>query len=224
MTQRLTNLSPEELEDFFLLLPRTYGDYRDPRRGPFKLAYIYANTPDNEDSMFLRAIELAKAGAIQSLGTSEGDLGHGYEGFDYSVGRLRMLGWRNQVPLIKLDVGGNVNTGSEAAKLAEDGRSFAGGGMKGGDLAVIAPALHLPRAFMTTVTALHHAGVVLRVYPIAGVPLPWLQEAAHSQGAKNTRAGWLTGELQRLEKYRAPEFGSMLSAKKVLEYLNWRDG
>ncbi len=219
---RATSLPAEDLEDFFRLLPRIYGDYRDPRRGPYKLAYMYANTPDNEDSMFLRAIKLANAGEIESLGTSEGDLGHGYEGFDYSVGRLRMLGWKSQVPLVKLDVGGNVNTGSEAAKLAAYMKAYAGRGST--DLAVIAPAFHLPRAFMTTVTALHNAGVVLRVYPIAGVPLPWLQEAAHSQGAKNTRAGWLTGELQRLEKYRAPEFGNMLSAKEVLDYLDWRDG
>src|SRR3989344_7755695 len=126
--QRITGLSAEELEAFFLILPRIYSDYRDPRRGPFKLAYIYANTPDNEDSMFLRAIELAKAGAIQSLGTSEGDLGHGYEGFDYSVERLKVFGWKGQIPLVKLNVGGNVNTGSEATQLAQHGRSFAGGG------------------------------------------------------------------------------------------------
>ncbi len=223
---RASNLSAEEMEDFFRLLPRIYSDYRDPRRGPFKLAYMYANTSDNQDSMFLRAIELAKAGAIESLGTSDGDLGHGYEGFDFSVGRMRMLGWRDHVPLIKLDVGGNVNTGSEAAKLAEYVRSFAGGGMNGGDLAVIAPAFHLPRAFMTTVTALHNVGLAaVRVYPICGVSLPWLQEAVHSQGTlKKKRTNLLDSELQRLEKYRAPEFGSMLSAKEVLDYLNWRDG
>src|SRR3989344_8423255 len=222
---RATSLNVEELEVFFHLLPRIYSDYRDPRRGPLKLAYMYANTPDNQDSMFLRAIELANAGAIESLGTSEGDLGHGYEGFDHSVERLKVFGWKGQIPLVKLNVGGNVNTGSEATKLAEYARSFAGGGSNGGALAVIAPAFHLPRAFVTTVTALHNVGLAaVRVYPICGVSLPWLQEAVHSQGAKNTRAGWLTGELQRLEKYRAPEFGSMLSAKEVLDYLNWRDG
>ena len=223
---RATNLSAEEMEDFFRLLPRIYSDYRDPRRGPFKLAYMYANTPDNQDSMFLRAIELANAGAIESLGTSEGDLGHGYEGFDHSVERLKVFGWKGQIPLVKLNVGGNVNTGSEATKLAEYARSFAGGGSNGGDLAVIAPAFHLPRAFVTTVTALHNVGLAaVRVYPICGVSLPWLQEAVHSQGTlKKKRADLLNSELQLLEKYRAPEFGCMLSAKEVLQYLNWRDG
>ena len=222
---RVTALPAADLEGFFQLLPRIYADYHDPRRGPFKMAYMYANTPDNEDSMFLRAIELANAGAIESLGTSEGDLGYGYEGFDHSVARLKALGWKDKVPLVKLDVGGNVNTGSEAQKLAEYLLNYDSGLWMKTDLAIIAPPFHLPRAFMTTVTALHRADLKMRVYPICGVPLPWNEEAVHSQGTlKKKRADLLDSELQRLEKYRAAEFGSMLPPSEVLKYLDWRDG
>lgn len=223
--QRVTNLSAEDLEAFFMLLPRIYGDYRDPRRGPFKLAYLYANTLSNEDSMFIRAVELANAGATESLGTSEGDLGFGYEGFDHSVQRLKAFGLKDEIPVQKFNVGGNVNTSSEAKLLAEYAKSIAGGGRGGGDIAVIAPQFHVIRAFMTTVTALKRNGdIPVRVYAVPGVPLPWLEEAVHSQGTvKLKRSELLVSELQRLEKYRAPEFGGMLSAQEVINYLDWRD-
>lgn len=221
----ITGLSAADLEDFFRLLPRIYADHRDPKRGPFRMAYLYANTLSNEDSMFLRAIELAEAGMIELLGISEGELGHGYEGFDHSVERLRQLGWDGTIPIVKIDVGGNVNTGAEARKLAQytKNASFVRS-WKGDGLAVIAPAFHLPRVFMTTVSALHHAELKLRVYPVAGMSLPWMEEAVHSQGTlKATRAKLLDGELQRLEKYRAPEYGGMLPPSEVLKYLDWRD-
>ena len=81
------------------------------------------------------------------------------------------------------------------------------------------------RAFMTTVTALKRNGdIPVRVYAVPSAPLPWLEEAVHSQGTvKAPRAGLLVSELQRLEKYRAPEFGGLLSAQEVIDYLNWRD-
>lgn len=219
MSRRVTSLPAEELEAFFFLLPRIFCDYRDPRRGPFKMAFIYSNTPDNEDSSFLRAIELANAGATESVGTSEGERGRGYEGFDHSVKRLRALGLQH-VSVLKFDSGGNVNTGSEAHKLAEYARTIAGG-----DIAVIAPPFHIVRVFMTTVTALKRNDVTARVYAVPGTPLPWLQKATHSQGTLvRLRSELLNDELERLEKYRATEFGSMLSAKEVIEYLDWRDG
>jgi hypothetical protein len=218
--QRITNLSVEEMETFFLLLPRIFCDYRDPSRGPYKIAFIYSNTPDNEDSSFLKAIELVNAGTVESLGTSEGERGRGYEGFDHSVERLKILGLKNNMPIVKFNVEGYANTGSEAQKLAEYARTIADG-----DIAIIAPPFHMVRVFMTTVTALKRNDVSIRAYAVPGIPLPWLQEATHSQGIiKNIRSELLVGELHSLEKYRAAEFGSMLSAKDVIEYLNWRDG
>lgn len=217
--QRITDVSAEELEAFFLLQPRIFSDYRDPKRGPFKMAYIYTNTPDNEDSSFLKAIELVNVGTVESLGTGEGNRGRGYEGYDHSIKRLRTLGLKNEMPVMKFGIGEHLHTGSEAQMLAEYARSI------DGDIAIIAPPFHLVRAFMTTITAFKRNGVSARAYAVPGVPLPWLQEATHSQGlVKNIRAELLIGELQRLEKYRTPEFGGMLSAQEVIDYLNWRDG
>lgn len=222
--QRITNLSAEEMEAFFLLLPRIFCDYRDMRRGPYKMAFVYSNTPDNESSSFFKVIEMVNAGEVESLGMSEGDRGHGYEGFDYSVERLKVLGLKNVVPIVKFDENGIVTTGTEAQKLSEYALSIAGSGHDG-DIAIIAPPFHIVRVFMTTVTALKRNNVSARVYAVPGVPLPWNEQVHHSQGiVRDTRARLLIGELERLEKYRAPEFGSMLLAKEVIEYLNWRDG
>jgi hypothetical protein len=218
--QRITTLSAEEMEDFFLLLPRIFSDYKDPARGPYKMAFIYSNTPDNEGSSFLRAIELVHTGQAETIGITEGERGRGYEGFDHSVTRLRELGLKEETPLIKFDISGNINTGSEAQKLAEYARS-----VTGGDIAIIAPPFHIVRVCMTTVTALKRNNVSVRIYPVPGAPLSWREEATHSQGLlRKKRAELLGDELQRLEKYRAAEFGSMLSAKEVIEYLDWRDG
>ncbi|MFZ2555381.1 MAG: hypothetical protein WAZ27_02740 [Minisyncoccia bacterium] len=221
MTQRITDLPPDELERFCMLSPRIFGDYRNPTRGPFRMAFIYANTIDNEGCNFLRAIELENAGAINSLGVSEGSLGFGYEGFAHSLERLRYLGWRDTVPIVKIDVGGQVNTGTEAQKLVEYiDQHFA----VGDDLAVIAPHFHIERAFTTTVTALKRNNVSVRAYAVPGAPLNWTQVAKHSLGiVEGKRADLLKGELQRREKYRALECGSMATAQDVIDYLDWRD-
>ena len=215
-TARLTNLSADDLEDFFLLLPRIYADYRDPRRGPLEMLYVYSETLDNEDSTFLRAVEMADAGLIKRLGIAEASRGYGYEGFDHSVGRLRAFGWEDRVPIVKFDQKEGINTLSEARALADWGRSHSG------DIGIVAPAFHLARAFMTTVSAIREDPV--RVYAYPGVAIPWSERVVHSQGKlSNTRAGLLGDELQRLEKYRAAECGNLMSARQVLDYLNWRD-
>ena len=229
--KRITNLPAEELELLDLLRSRLDSDYRDPRRGPFKLAYIYANTPDNEASMFIKAADLANAGGTVALGISEGARGLGYEGFDHSIARLKAFGLKDGFPVTKflVDADGNgirnVNTGSEAQKLAEWERSIAGGGRGGGDIAIIMPPFHVRRAFRTTITALKRNGdIPVRVYAVPGVPLSWVQEIKYGQKLeKKPRYKSLEDELQREEKYTAPEFGGLLSAQEVINYLDWRD-
>lgn len=222
---RHTSLDAEELERFFELSARVFCDYRDPRRGRFKLLYVYSETLDNEESCFLRAVELAQASMMESLGIAEGDRSHGYEGFGHSVERLKAFGWKGNIPIVKFDIDGNVNTLSEAEHLADFGLAHKG------DIGIVVPPFHLVRAFVTTVTALMHSrnkmnrtDDLTRVYAVPGVALSWMQQAVHSQGVlKNTRVGLLGSELERLEKYRVSKFGGMLSAKEVIDYLNWRD-
>lgn len=218
MPHRTTRLPAWELELLFTIMPRIYADYRDPRRGPLALTYLYSETTDNEDSNFLKAVELQRGGYLRSLGMCRGSTENGYAGFEHSVERLKAFSFKETTEILPIDVAGNVNTGTEAAALADACR------MLKGDLGIIAPPFHLMRAFMTTVTAIQRIKLPLRVYAIPGATAPWSEYVRHSQGTlENTRAGLITDELARLERYRAQEYGSMISAQEAISYLNWRD-
>jgi hypothetical protein len=228
MPERITNLPPEELEAAFLLLPRVLCDWRHPHEGFYTLAYLYANTPDAEDSMFERAVELAHAGMINILATSEGALGFGYAGFEHSLARLTDMGLPSETAvegfLVDENPQGvrNVNTGSESKKLAEHVKDYG----PNDHVAVLAPPHHITRAFVTTITALRNVGAdrKVRVFAVPGIPLPWGKTIAHSQGKTDILANWLVAELKRLEHYRGDEFGNMITFAEAIEYLNWRDG
>ena len=216
MEKRLTGLSAEELENFFLLQSQLFCDYRDPRRGPLEMLYLYGETEDNDPSTILRAIEFANAGGMNSIGIAEGELGHGYAGFDGTVSRLKAFGWKSKMPIVKLDSGGIASTLTEARALVAYARGTRG------DIGIVASPFHLVRSFMTVATAIGDDPI--RVYAFPGVPLRWNEDVVHSQGIhRNARAGLLSDELKRMEKYRASEYGSMLSAEKALKYLDWRD-
>jgi hypothetical protein len=210
--------STRDLEDYFELSARIFSDYRDPRRGPFSLVYLYSETSDNADSCFLRAIELVRGEGVKAVGTAEGALGHGYDGFEASCKRLRALGWSDESPIQKILVDGVVNTLSEAQALVNRMKSVEG------DVGIVAPPFHIVRAFVTTITALKESGQERRIYALPGTPLEWGERVRHSQGELiGTRSELLQSELSRLQKYRTPEFGNLLSPREVLEYLNWRD-
>lgn len=217
----LTGLSAEELQDFFLLAPRVFADYRDPKRGKFSLVYSFSETTDNEDSNFIKVMELFRAGATDAIGICKGSTECGYAGYEHSVGRLMHYGLdeiRDMAFIASVRVLGNVNTGSEAEALMR--QTF----FLRGDVGIVAPPFHLMRAFMTTVSAMYRLDKKFRVYPIVGAPLPWFDKVRHSQGTLvNTRAGLLGNELERLEKYRAPNWGKMITPAQALEYLDWRD-
>lgn len=218
--QRITTLEASELEKLFMLASRIHADHPCASGGAYAFAFIYANTTDSEVSSFKRAIEMESAGTIRALGVSEGSLGFGYAGYDHSVAELRKLGWRDRVPIVKLDVGGQVNTGSEAQRLAEHVRPF----VEGEDIYIIAPPFHIVRAFFTTVTALMHNNLKVRAYAAQGTTLPWHERARHSLGVvEDTRVGLLKGELARLERYRPPNWGMMINADEMEAYLDWRD-
>ncbi len=216
---RLTGLSASELEDFFLLMPRVFSDYRDPIRGKFGIVYAFGETTDNEDSTFRKVVELVRDRATRQIGICKGPIANGYAGFEHSVERL--CGWgfdMRSVPIVPIRVEGNVNTRSEAEAL--DGYCA----NLSGDIAIVAPAFHLLRAFTTVVSVMEQQGRMRHVYAIAGEPLSWMRFVRHSQGTlQNTRAGLVANELVRMEKYRAPEYGEMFNAKEVLAYLAWRD-
>ena len=212
----VTTLNAHELRDFFLLTPRIMSDYR-PRVSPSAMLYVYSNTPDNDASSLAFAARHYCAGFTRTIGVCEGETAHGYAGFGSSCQQLVARG----VPTRSIEpvkVEGNVNTYSEASVLAKRCREL------GGDLEVVAAPFHIVRAFMTTVTALRNEGVRHRVYARVGEPLSWRKEATHSQGTlRATRAALLAEELLRLERYRAPQFGGMMTPAEVIAYLDSRE-
>ncbi len=223
MKLTLTNLPATDLEAMVLLTQRVFADYRSPRQGKFGLVYNYSETTDNEDSGLLKVVELARAGAALQFGICEGSTENGYAGYKHSVDRLAEWGFyggrRPDVSITPIKVRGNVNTGTEAEALVRYA-SVA----NIGDVGIVAPPFHLLRAFMTTVSAMLRLDKTLRIYAIMGDELSWTQEVRHSQGTLvRTREELLGTELERLEKYRTKECGSMISAQKGLEYLRWRD-
>jgi hypothetical protein len=216
----LRGFTREELTNFFYLLPRIFCDYRPPERGALEMLYLYSLTPDNADGLFIKAIEMEKVGKTKLIGIAEGDLGHGYAGFDASLKRFLELRGSHPYFVEKFDVGGNVNTASEANKLAQYAAAH------DGDIGIVGVPFHIVRAFMTTVTALRNAGLdrKLRVYSYVGAPSDWQEEVVHSQGIlKRTRKGLLESELERLDRYRLEKYKSLASAQEVLDYLDWRD-
>lgn len=217
-----TNLSADDLEAMVFLTQRVFADYRNMREGKFSIVYNFSQTTDNEDSGLHKIVDLARVHIVAQVGICEGSNEYGYAGYEHSVNRLKELGFftgrTSDAPIVPIKVRGNVNTGSEAEALVRFAATL------GGDVGIIAPPFHLLRAFMTTVSAMYRLDKHLCVYAIMGQPLSWMQRVRHSQGTlKGTRDQLLLDEIKRLEKYRMPAYGSMLSAQRVLEYLHWRD-
>ena len=72
-------------------------------------------------------------------------------------------------------------------------------------LVVVSTAFHLPRAFLSALTAADAlSGRPISVYAHAGPPLPWAQHAVHSQGElTGTRQELLVAEMRRIRTYIA---------------------
>ena len=72
-------------------------------------------------------------------------------------------------------------------------------------LVVVSTAFHLPRAFLSALTAADAlSGRPISVYAHAGPPLPWARHAVHSQGElTGTRQELLVAEMRRIRTYIA---------------------
>ncbi len=218
----LKGFTQEELIDLLRLQVRVAHDYRPVYRGALGLLFVFSQTPDNADSLFHKFGQMRRNKEMELLGITDGDLGHGYAGFRASVDRICELGpYLMGFPYKRFDVGGNVNTGSEAKALAEYCKSE---GIT--DVGVLAVPFMQLRAFMTAMTALRNAGLdrTVRLYSYSGEPLDWQKKVAHSQGTLiGQRKDFLKSELERIDRYRGEKYGSLASAQEVLDYLDWRD-
>ena len=181
-------------------------------------AYLFGQTPDNQESVFAAAGQLLTAMLTRRVLLAHTGPVSGYPGFrawqqalhGQGIGNLQIDGVTGiDSPLL--------HTLIEAEALVRFAKS------RGyGSLYVVAPPFHQPRAFMTAVTAARRAYPELQLYSHPGAALPWGDEVVHSQGqARGARSELIGGELERIRKYHAQ--GDLASVEEVLEYLDERD-
>ncbi len=182
------------------------------------ITYLFGQTPDNEKSVLLKAVEIYGKKQTKLIGFStEKEGSAGYAGFQHYKDCLAATGVPEKA-IIGIDLlTENYNTLSEAEALVRETKK-----QRWNKIYVTAPAFHLPRVFITTVSVAFREYSQLKVYSQLGFPLSWGQKVKHSQGTTiGMRSELITGEFERIDRYRAK--GDLISLEKVFRYLDWRD-
>jgi hypothetical protein len=181
-------------------------------------AYLFAQTPDNQASVLFKGWHLLEQGITPKLMFAQTGERSGYLG--YEVWRQQLLAWNvAETCLEGVAVSYDVilHTLSEAEAMVKQAKQR---GYQ--TLLVVAPPFHLPRAFMTAITAALREYPEIQIYSQPGEALAWMGEAVHSQGnEKALRKDLIQGEAERIAKYQAQ--GDLAAYEEVLLYLNNRD-
>ena len=181
-------------------------------------AYLYAQTPDNQASVLFKGRELLTQGIAPRLMFAQTGERSGYLG--YNVWEQQLLAWgipKSSLEGVEVSYDVILHTLSESEAMITKARQ-----QNYQTLLVVAPPFHLPRAFMTAITAALRIYPEIRLYSQPGEALPWLGEAVHSQGnQKALRKDLIEGEEKRIAKYQKRD--DLASFADVLQYLNNRD-
>lgn len=181
--------------------------------------YLVGETADNQESVFRRAAHLN--GLCQGcLFAVTGGQVTGYSGAEEWVSEL--TNWhkigRGQITVIPLQ--GPLNTYTEMKALAEYAKEC-----EWKQVVITAAPFHQLRSFLTLLGAMRRLNMwieQLRVYNLPGAPLPWQENALHSQGVlRGTREELISTELQRIRVYT--DQGDLVTADEALNYLRQRD-
>jgi hypothetical protein len=181
--------------------------------------FLFGQTEHNEASVLMKVKQLLDTHQTERILFIDTPPASGYPGYEAWSRSLTEQGVDPQyiagVPMPQVPV---LHTLAEAEAVVRYARQ-----QKFRSLYVTAAPFHQPRAFMTAVTAALRIYPELNIYSQTGTPLPWLEEAVHSQGkTKGARKELISGELHRIEKYQKQ--GDLASAEQVLAYLDRRDG
>lgn len=184
---------------------------------PADAAYLYAQTSDNEETVFYAARKIIDGGLSSKILLLDSNPNKGYAGYTFWKERLVELGIGEKCILdVKLNVL-NHNTLTEAEAVI---RFAMQSNIK--SIIVSAAPFHQIRAFITTVRVALAEYPELKIYSIPGTPLSWNECVTHSQGLlKAKRSDLIAGEFERIENYY--QKGDLISFKKVLDYLDARD-
>jgi hypothetical protein len=190
---------------------------QDASMDSYDAIYVVAEALDNACATLVDAYELYSAGipiAIAGWDTNK----FGYPGYRAYRQGLVELGVCEEdivvIPPVDLEHG---NTHTEALAFAK----YVGEvGWK--SVAIVAPTVHQPRAFLTMLAAILEAKLEVRLYNIIASQ-PWNTSVTHSQGkVSGTMEELLEGEMKRIRDYS--NNGHVALGEEVFRYLRWRDG
>lgn len=178
-------------------------------------AYLFGETADNQFSVIEAGANLWRNGYARRIAITELGASNGYPGFAAWQSALNDVGIGNNtiVPIVRTSEP-TPNTFTEAVELVRHADRM---GWK--NVICVAPAFHLPRAFLGLVTAITAEKSSLKAHAKCGDYLPWGAEVVHSQGTvRGTRTDLLYGEFERIRKY-----DNLAHPAAAIEYLDGRD-
>lgn len=201
----------------FELLVRVLCDMEPAE--PVDAAYLFAQTVDNQQSVFDTGLALTTTGRAGKILIADSGVGSGYPGFQAWRQELLALGLpEKNLAGTPTSAFASLHTLIEATALVQYARSH-----RVNKLLIVAPPFHQLRAFMTVVSVLRRELPELRVYNQPGRSLPWQEIVVHSQGTLECqRRELIESELDRIDRYQ--QKGDLAPEDEILNYLNWRDG
>ena len=198
------------------LLLRILADVRPG--GVVEGAYLFAETPSNQQSVFVAGRELIEREHVRRLLISDCTPKSGYIGAaayrEAMIASGIAAGVIEEVPMEPTEI---LHTQIESDKVVRFAQ--AQGYQR---LIVVSAPLHQERAFMAMATAVLREYPSLKLYSHPGAPQPWDEVVTHSQGKlRGTRAELIAEEQMRIERYTAQ--GNLLPRASILAYLRTRD-
>lgn len=189
-----------------------------PPAGRLDGAYLFGQTPDNQESVFHTAQRLYRHSQANRLLIPDVGALSGYPGIDVWRQALdedhAYAGTIEGVDIGRTDI---MHTRIEAEALVRHAQAEGYA-----SLYIVSAPFHQLRAFMTAVTVALEEAPSLRLYSAPGGPLPWKARVTHSQGTlTETRADLIGHEWERIVRYQKK--GDLGSISDVLDYLDRRD-
>lgn len=179
------------------------------------IIYVFGQTQDNQQAVLAQAAAVWRENQQAVVIIDDGTTDHGYPGYDLWSAILLKHGVL-PASIRPLRIEGDLNTLTESRAL------IAYAGQAGSpDIVIVCPPFHQIRACITAVSVAVRSPYQINLYNSPSEPGSWHEIVQHSQGIlKNSRAGLLKDEMDRMEKYY--QKGDLVSLSEVKRYLDAR--
>ncbi len=190
-------------------------DCLPPPQAFVSVVYPFGQTMDNEISVIQRVSYLP--GFIMIPDNGSGTEFCGYLGADHWTDLLVENGVsRAAIQKLFIPAATNSNTFVEAVALVKKAKEE-----HWKNCTVVAPSFHLPRVFLSMISAALRSYPELKIWAYPGVSQSWSENVVHSQGiTRGTRSEIMLGEFERIERYQ--EKGDLVSFGDAFQYLDQR--